>query len=272
MLRWACKAGPRRYDRAATGRDPAGPPGGGKESVSHSTGSTRTAGAAAEPGTLAKPLLSGMSHALRNSLNAIGLTLMNATRQLDKEPATPRRDDVVAQLRLAVDEVEVARATVVRFVELARKLEPARERVGLGELVDAVFAHERPGNLPPPARVDVGPLPALTLLCDPKLARCALAEVIANAVDAREGSGRGVRVSAARDGDAARIDVEDDGGGLSDGTLARCFEPFYAGRGEHQGLGLPIARRYLDAQGGSVTIENRSGGRGARAVVRLPVA
>jgi signal transduction histidine kinase len=241
-------------------------------SHSHSTGSTRTAGAAPEPGTLAKPLLSGMSHALRNSLNAIGLTLMNASRQLDKEPLTPRRDDVVGQLQLAVDEVEVARATVVRFVELARKLEPVRERVGLGELVEAAFTHERPGNLPPPARVEVGPLPALTLACDPKLARGALAEVIANALDAREGAAQGVRVGAVREGPTVRIDVEDEGVGLTEGTLARCFEPFYAGRGERQGLGLPIARRYLEAQGGSVTIENRAGGRGARAVIRLPLA
>jgi len=88
----------------------------------------------------------------------------------------------------------------------------------------------------------------------------------------RDGHGRGlwffVRVS-----DLVELGVEDDGPGLADEERALVFERFYRGHsgraaGEGSGLGLTVARRIVEAAGGSISAEATDGG-GLRVVGRV---
>lgn len=90
-----------------------------------------------------------------------------------------------------------------------------------------------------------------------------------------------IRVSLEAGADVVRVFVDDDGPGLPPGKLAAIFDRFYSERppgeafGLHSGLGLNIARRIVEAHGGSLEAENRAGAvpgsvAGARFVVRLP--
>lgn len=75
---------------------------------------------------------------------------------------------------------------------------------------------------------------------------------------------------------AVRVRVEDDGPGIPPAELERVLEPFRrvdASRNPGlggMGLGLAIARRAVERDGGSVVLSNRPGG-GLRAEVTLPV-
>lgn len=67
--------------------------------------------------------------------------------------------------------------------------------------------------------------------------------------------------------------VSDTGPGLSEDLRARLFERFFRGqpnRAGGLGLGLSIARGFVEAHGGSLTAENQPGG-GARFVILLPL-
>jgi two-component system, OmpR family, sensor histidine kinase KdpD len=73
-----------------------------------------------------------------------------------------------------------------------------------------------------------------------------------------------------------RIAVSDRGPGVSQHERERIFEPFYRPAGQTPdvggaGLGLAIARRLAEAQGGSLTYESRAGG-GSTFSLRLPAA
>jgi two-component system, OmpR family, sensor kinase len=71
------------------------------------------------------------------------------------------------------------------------------------------------------------------------------------------------------------LSVEDDGPGIPDDQREKVFERFYRGSGEYSGssgLGLSIVRAVADSHGGSVRLEEPLDGRGARFVVRIPVA
>jgi two-component system OmpR family sensor kinase len=60
-----------------------------------------------------------------------------------------------------------------------------------------------------------------------------------------------------------RLRVLDQGPGVAPTELAKLFTPFFRGtaaRGEGYGLGLSIARRCVEAHGGSIHAENRQGG------------
>ena len=80
------------------------------------------------------------------------------------------------------------------------------------------------------------------------------------------------------------IVVDDDGTGIRPGALEKIFERFYTDRphqgfGQNSGLGLSISKQIVEAHGGRIWAENRSGPidaegdariAGARFVVRLP--
>jgi two-component system sensor histidine kinase KdpD len=69
------------------------------------------------------------------------------------------------------------------------------------------------------------------------------------------------------------ISVSDRGPGIPAGSADRIFEKFYRGDNRKTGglgLGLSIARGFVEAHGGHLGAENRDGG-GARFTIRLPV-
>jgi len=78
-----------------------------------------------------------------------------------------------------------------------------------------------------------------------------------------------------RDG-IVEVGVEDDGPGLDDGELGLVFDRFYRGTsgreaGEGSGLGLTVARRIIEAAGGTIAAES-AGGRGLRVTGCVPAA
>jgi two-component system sensor kinase FixL len=68
--------------------------------------------------------------------------------------------------------------------------------------------------------------------------------------------------SSALDGAPAwRVMVRDNGPGLNDEQRARVFEPFYTTKAKGTGLGMAIARRILEAHGGTIAVAaNPNGG------------
>jgi two-component system sensor histidine kinase KdpD len=88
-----------------------------------------------------------------------------------------------------------------------------------------------------------------------------------------------IDVSMRGDGDLIAIAVADRGRGVAPAERERIFEPFYRPAGAAPdgarvggaGLGLAIARRLAEAQGGTLTYEDRPGG-GSIFTLRLPAA
>jgi two-component system sensor histidine kinase ChvG len=115
-----------------------------------------------------------------------------------------------------------------------------------------------------------------------------LGQVVSNLIDnARSFSPpRGtVRVTCRKLRNEIEITVDDDGPGIRPDALDKIFERFYTDRpeeqgfGQNSGLGLSISKQIVEAHGGSVWVENRTGvvasGQephvlGARFIVRLP--
>jgi two-component system sensor histidine kinase ChvG len=118
-----------------------------------------------------------------------------------------------------------------------------------------------------------------------------LGQVVSNLLDnARSFSppGGSVRVTCRRVRSQVEIVVDDDGPGIQPDALDKIFERFYTDRpeqgfGQNSGLGLSISKQIVEAHGGTIRVENRTGAAGnvqdakilgailgARFVVRLP--
>jgi len=104
----------------------------------------------------------------------------------------------------------------------------------------------------------------------------ALQRLFSNLVDNALKYGGGARIAVRQEGDAAVVEIADEGPGLSAEELGRVFQPFYRTDTSRNldkggvGLGLPIARSTARAHGGDVELMSRSGG--ATAIVTLPAA
>lgn len=111
---------------------------------------------------------------------------------------------------------------------------------------------------------------AATALVHPDGLRRALACVLDNAVK----YGEAVRVEVAEEGDEAVVSVVDGGPGIAEGEDSLLFEPFF--RGERAvmtapglGLGLTVARRLVEHDGGRIDVRPGAEG-GAVTTVRVP--
>jgi two-component system sensor histidine kinase HydH len=65
------------------------------------------------------------------------------------------------------------------------------------------------------------------------------------------------------------IGVYDRGRGINEGDMERIFDPFFTRKSTGTGIGLSISRRFVEAAGGTIRLQNREGG-GVEAIISLP--
>lgn len=195
----------------------------------------------------------------------------------------PREEERRRALREAVERVGGFLDRQVRAplqgAEPGEGAEELRERIqrALGSLQDLDFFLEEPGGelqgsdlsklvqqvtrefaqdqevlvrlrMSGPVRVEVNPQGFMD----------ALYLVLHNA--GRFSEGAAVDVTLVEEGGQARITVRDQGPGFSEEAFKRAFDPFYSTAPDGLGLGLPHARRTLEAMGGSLELRNAPDG------------
>ena len=109
---------------------------------------------------------------------------------------------------------------------------------------------------------------SLEAAADPSALRRVLGNLVTNAIrHAGDGGRLLMRVTSSAGGVA--IEVADSGAGMSAELVARAFERFEKGPGsDGSGLGLPIARDLVEAQGGSISLSSEPDA-GTRVVIEL---
>ena len=90
-----------------------------------------------------------------------------------------------------------------------------------------------------------------------------LENLIENAL-AHTPSGGSIDLLLENRGDQARVSIKDSGCGVPEAELQQIFEAFYQSRGNrregrHAGLGLSIAQRIIELQGGEISASSEAG-------------
>jgi nitrogen fixation/metabolism regulation signal transduction histidine kinase len=68
---------------------------------------------------------------------------------------------------------------------------------------------------------------------------------------------------------AVRLTVADNGSGFDQRMLARAFEPYATSKRRGTGLGLPVVKKIIEEHGGTIELQNRKDGPGAKVLILL---
>jgi signal transduction histidine kinase len=108
----------------------------------------------------------------------------------------------------------------------------------------------------------------MTIRADAGQVEQALINLLHNAAEASPPTGGLVTIGWKEVGDGVEIFVRDEGEGIMNPT--NLFVPFFTTKPGGSGIGLALSRQIAEAHGGTLTLANRVGARGAEALLRLP--
>ena len=212
-----------------------------------------------------KRIIRVLSHEINNSLAPIKSISGSLRSMLGREKlAGELGDDVERGLSVIAGRAEALGRFMASYATLARLPPPEPVEVRISSLV------RRVADLETRLAVDVLGGQDLTLRADPDQLEQALINLVRNAVDATlESGGAGVSIRWITRSGKLHLLVEDRGPGLAD--TGNLFVPFYTTKPGGSGIGLVLSRQIAEGHGGTLELENRSDGTGARARLVLPL-
>jgi signal transduction histidine kinase len=217
-------------------------------------------------------MTAGLSHEIRNPLNAAALQLSVLERRLQRLPRDAQ-GPLLEPLTVVKDEIRRLDHILEDFLQFARPREFVARAVDVATVVNRVLdllggeADRRGIRLE--RRLDAVP----PVAGDEERLRQVLVNLGLNAFEAVKDGGLvrvGSRLAQPPEGNpVVEVLVDDDGPGVPAESRDRIFEPFFTTKAKGSGLGLSIVHAIVTQHGGRLRVEESPEG-GARFVVSLP--
>jgi two-component system, OmpR family, sensor histidine kinase KdpD len=209
---------------------------------------------------LRSTILNSVSHDLRTPLSSIKAAV-SSLRQTDITWSDADRGELLATIE---EEADRLNALVGNLLDMSRlqagALSLALRPIGFDEVVPRALRYLRQAEVS--VEVDV-PETLSRVKADPALLERAVANVADNAL-AWSPAGQAVRISASEAAGRVELRIADRGPGIPAEGRERVFEPFqrfgHRPRGEGTGLGLAVAKGFVEAMGGTIELEDTPGG------------
>lgn len=197
----------------------------------------------------------GAAHEMNNPLAIISGRSQILAKRLSDPQLNRMAVDIFAESHRLSDMISALRS-------FAEPVMPKRKPSNLADLVVRVvqkYGHDK-RRQPQVNTVLTEQLPRVVI--DADLIGVALGELVRNAVESKGSRHIELRVQIEPLDDRLRIEVRDDGEGLSPHALKHAFDPFFSehSAGRQPGLGLARARLFAEAHGGQVTLVNGPSG------------
>jgi signal transduction histidine kinase len=212
-----------------------------------------------------------VAHDIKNPLTPIQLSAEHARRvnQDRGRPLSPVLDECVATI---LGQVTLLRQISAEFSSFASSPTPRPEPTDVAALVQEVvepYGTGLAGRIAIATHADAS-LP--TIAIDRTLFARALTNIIENALHAMPGGGRLIvncQLSRLNGQRSVVVEVTDTGVGMDADALAKIFEPYFSTKATGTGLGLTIAKRNIELNGGTIAVTSQRGV-GTRVTMTMP--
>jgi signal transduction histidine kinase len=213
-------------------------------------------------------LAGGLAHEIKNPLSTILLN-MELLAEDFSEAVTPRDRRALHKIHMVQRECQRLQSILDDFLNFAKARRLKMEPADLNEEVERMLDFFQPQA--DECRIEIvryleSDLPRVFL--DKETFQAVLLNLALNAQQAMPDGGQFVVRTRAIPGGVA-LDLIDSGEGIDDETRERIFDAFYSTKPGGSGLGLPTAKRIVEAHGGLIHVESEPG-RGTMFSIALP--
>jgi len=216
-------------------------------------------------------LASHITHEVRNPLSSISLNAEMLAEELEGLP-TEKSDEALTLCREIHREVDRLTEITEEYLRFARLPKPHLEAEQLNDVLSSLISfiskEMKQRNVELVAELESG-LP--TIQADENQLRQAFLNLLRNAGESMGEAGGKVIIRTAKHDGSIRVEIADQGEGISAENLAQIFEPFFSTKRHGTGLGLALTQQIFDEHGGSIRVVSKIG-EGTTFVVELPTA
>lgn len=180
-------------------------------------------------------------------------------------PADSMDRQMMKEIVARIDSLDAMMKDLLLF---ARPPKPKRLPVDVVPLVQATAELLKRDEEAKQLEIDVrGAAPPVA--ADPEMLKMVVQNLLINSMHAMQGRGR-IQVAVEKQDPWLRIAVADDGPGIPPDVRDKIFIPFFTTKARGTGLGLPTAKRFVEAHDGQITIDTPPTG-GTTVTVELPL-
>jgi two-component system sensor kinase FixL len=204
-----------------------------------------------------------VAHEVKNPLTGIRGAVQIIGSRL---PAGSRDADVAKEI---VGRIDALNALMTDLLLFARPPQPQLAPVAPKHVLERVaeLVRQDPGTKAVAIEIAGS---ADEVMADPALLKLIFQNLFLNAVHAIAGAGS-IIASVESTGSRCRVDIRDTGPGIAPEVREKLFTPFFTTKARGTGLGLSTAKRFLEAQKGSIAIACPPDG-GTIVTIELPRA
>ena len=203
-----------------------------------------------------------VGHDLRNPLQGIaGAVYYLATKERPKLSKEGRN-----MLQLIEEDIGRSDKIISDLLEYSRELHLELSETNVKSITEDALATVK---IPKGIRVVNSTKNQPTMRLDLEKMRRVFLNLTLNAVDAMPKGGT-LTIASIRSGDNVHITFKDTGEGMTTETLTKLWSPLFTTKAKGMGFGLPVAKRLVEAHGGSINVESKLG-KGSTFTVTLPI-
>jgi two-component system, NtrC family, sensor histidine kinase HydH len=210
-------------------------------------------------------LAAGVAHEIRNPLSSI----KGIASYYKSKFENGSKDNEMAGVM--IEEVDRLNRVISELIEFARPTRLDLKPADLNELLkhSARLVEQEAASKKVEIQLHLT-TDSVTAEVDPdRLTQCFL-NIFLNALHAMENGGRVTVSCSTKDNDRVRIDIKDNGSGISPDDLGKIFDPYFTTKPKGTGLGLAIVHKIIEAHQGQVSVRSAIG-QGTTFSITLPL-
>ena len=220
-------------------------------------------------------IAAAVAHGIGNPLSSIRAAAQVAKLDCDECQGPDLQQKTLTTLDEIIQQVDRVQKRMRGLLNFAKPMEPRPSPVKINSLLSDIVDVLRPrfaeAGVSPQLDLDRN-LPEVQL--DANHVEQIFMGLVTNALEATPNGGRvTIRTNTLKDNGSAtnvHISIEDTGEGIPVDSRERVFDPFFTTKPDGTGIGLPLARKFVERNGGKIIVSDGPSG-GAKFDVVFPV-